>query len=244
MNRKQTVCFIFLMVSVVFVASCQEEGGSTSINDDVAHDLLNDPDLEVDGDTSNGGNDGDLLEGEDSDEMDYRVDLGRVGDIAIHDGSDVGDGQSTGVFQYVMVLDRTPDGLAPTHAHGIDLYGIQLVRPDSTIFPAVQVEDCGFGEGDNQAASSCDVVLGDPAGRCLDPEIPDWVSLAGEGGYIIVSFGEEVTFSSGDRIEVFECGAANEIYDVLVGSTAEKETADWVESCVGVMNAVSCAVPE
>lgn len=251
MNRNQVLCLIFLFLTVTLVASCQEEENFSPLNNDDGEDLPGDPYIGEEQDTgidlNDGQFDGAMVEVEDSlseHEMGTNEDLVTVEDNTMIETGDGDSIISSDSFQYILVLDRTPDGFAPTHAHGIDLYGIRLVRHDNSTLPAVQVEDCGFGEGDNMAASSCDSVLGEPDGRCLEPSIPDWVSLAGEGGYIIVSFGEGVVFSEGDRIEVFECGAANEVYDVLVGSTADKETTDWVLSCVGVMNTVSCAVPE
>jgi len=153
-------------------------------------------------------------------------------------------------YHYVLILDRQdPETSSPTHTAGVDIYGAQLDTNGQT-FDVSSVDACGFGTGDNEAARYCDVVIGPPDDEC-DPDAidPAFVSLGGEDGYIIVSFGSLEPVVAGDIIYVYECGreqnpsAIQEYYDIYVGVGADPGDPHWVECALNATGTGVCTVP-
>lgn len=153
------------------------------------------------------------------------------------------------VLRYVMVWDHeSPETSSPTATSGVDIDAIKLDTGDESFF-ANEVVDCSFGPGDvGELAGDCGNALGPPEGGC-DPEAPDFVSLGGNGGVLIVSFGDGVEISSGNQITVFECGqhqnaeATAEVYDAHVGATTERSIRNWTTCIDHGMATSTCIVP-
>ena len=153
-----------------------------------------------------------------------------------------------GEYRYVMVQDmENHDISSVTHTGGVDIYGLQLVAGDR-VLNASRIYDCSFGAGDNALARDCDQVLGEPEGWCsLDSNVPDFVSLGGEPGQVIVSFGDLEVIREGDEITVFECGLPEpdegEWYNVYLSTDPDMPFETWVPVCMWETGVASCEVP-
>ncbi len=145
-------------------------------------------------------------------------------------------------YRYVMLRDTSTGGVGP--ADGVDLFGLRLSAGDE-LHDADFIHYCHQGSAGNPDGTDCDVILGEPFGRCQDPETVDWVSLAGPGGIVVASFDSETTIALGDRVQTFVCGAGEgDRYDVLIGPDPEASSDSWWLICEGLSGSVSCAVPE
>ncbi len=140
------------------------------------------------------------------------------------------------VYRFVMIRDTVPPaGFTGTQTEGVDIYGVQLFHTLlANPTDAQQVHDCQFGSGDNSAATDCEYVVATHESACSGDEgAADYVSLGGEGGYVIVSFGGEV-MSTDDIIRVYECETGTngdnieETYEVWTGVSTDPEDPSWL----------------
>ena len=155
------------------------------------------------------------------------------------------EGQS---YHYVLIEDREPAGSSSqTHTAGADIFGVQLVK-NGTTFNASDYHVCNFGGGDNAHATDCTQALGTPVGDCSTSRTADYVALGGEGGQLIVSFGQLEEILSGNEIKVYECGAEHnpgaleEHYDAYVGVSTSPSASTWVECVRGGTGESTCTV--
>ncbi|MBN1946549.1 MAG: hypothetical protein JW797_12820 [Bradymonadales bacterium] len=174
-----------------------------------------------------------------------------AGDTGTDYSSDMGLDQSQyQTYHYVLIQDmEDPEVSEDTRTAGVDIYGVQLVKMGVT-YNATQVHACAFGDGDNSRARDCNQVLGPPEGVCsATTSNPDYVSLGGLGGHIIVSFGSREEINTANEVRVYECGAAQnptataEYYDYFVGVSTDPQDANWVECVHGATGGSSCTVP-
>lgn len=149
-------------------------------------------------------------------------------------------------YLYVWVEDAGLDPSEAVMTGGVDIEGVSVTPQGGSETFADQIHECVFGPDDNSDATNCAQALGDPGAAC-DMETPDFVSLGGAGGYLIVSF-TGIEIQAGDTITVTECGAArnaigvDERYDVLV-STDSSISGSAVECVAGGAGVTSCTVP-
>jgi hypothetical protein len=173
-------------------------------------------------------------------------------DADLTDGSTLEPDTATSLpYRYVLILDQeNPQTSSAAHTSGVDLYGAQLTKYGNT-FDATAVESCGFGGGDNATATDCSQAVGPPDDAC-DPFVsePSFVSLGGEYGFIILSFGETEPIEQGDLIVVDACGCTadpgmrEENYDIYIGVSADRSDPHWVECARSVFCVAVCEVPE
>jgi hypothetical protein len=141
-------------------------------------------------------------------------------------------------YTYVLVVDNeVPAG--PAGYEGADIDAIQLVTATGT-FDAAQVVEVTFGVGDNINAADASSVLGAP-GSCSD-DSPLYVSLGGEGGYLIVSFTGLQEVHAGDTIRVSECGTASD-YSVYVGVATSQSDPNWFALVTNASSDTDALVP-
>ena len=173
-----------------------------------------------------------------------------VADTGTTDTGGNEDTGSTQTYHYVMVEDlEDPGTSSPTHTAGVDIFGVQLIEGGRT-HNASQVHEVRFGTGDNSNATDANQVLGVPDDDC-DPsaDTPSYVSLGGDGGYLIVSFGSLEEIVEGDDIVVHECGraqnpgATDEHYDFFVGVATGASDPNWVTVCTRSTGVQTCRVP-
>ncbi len=135
-------------------------------------------------------------------------------------------------YAYVLVGDRSSTDLSSTA--GIDLEGIRLDTPSGGIFYSTLVHECEFGPGREDEAD-CSGLVGSPGSES--------VSLGGDGGTVIVSFGGEY-IESGATITVYEDGyESGELYDIYVGDTTSSNTGTWTTCAAGATGEFPCEVP-
>ena len=168
---------------------------------------------------------------------------GDAGGEADGDAGGEADADAGRPYFYVLVEDQSTDPTGPTA--GADIFGLSLVRGAAETF-VTQVHEVEFGLGDTSAAMDVNVALGvpgDPSTAC-DPAAPGFVSLGGEGGALVVSFGTLEEVRSGDVIRVYACDrAVAEPYDVLVGTSTTVSSPEWFVCGTGLTGRADCTVP-
>ncbi len=197
-----------------------------SDNDNASHDdSENDNENESDTDRENGQEDENTNENGDDD-----------------------DGPAFAPYRYVMIVDQEDPGTSSASSTaGADIDAVELVSGGS-VSDATQIENCWFGDGDNSAATNCSDALGAPDNGC-SPDAPDFVSLGGSGGILVVSFGPDTEIFAGDVIIIYECGrdqnpgATDEHYDVWVGVSSGLDEPDYVQCMADGTGIAQCTVP-
>ena len=174
-----------------------------------------------------------------------------AGNTTTDTGTQVDQGQQGQSYHYVLIEDRTTDE-RPDQTGGADIAGVELVKSGSSFF-ASQVHWCEFGNFDNSDAEDCNQALGAPAsgqGECNpSASVPDFVSLGGVGGQLIVSFGNLEEIVEGARIFVYECGrqqnpsAVDEPFDMRVGVATQPSDPNWLPCISNGTGIVDCTVP-
>ncbi len=183
----------------------------------------------------------------------------------VYDGSFVGDAQQECVttqslkwtpgdgavplpYLYIMVVDLENSSTASaTHTAGVDIDGIGLTVSGLPYF-ADNVESVVFGVGDNAGAQDGTQVLSVPENSC-DAGAPTFVSLGGDGGTLIVSFGEKTALNEGDVVTVYECGpqqtpgAIEEHYAIFVGVSPDPSADTWTTCTPDATGITSCTIP-
>jgi len=155
----------------------------------------------------------------------------------------------TGPFIYVRIVDAGEPGAASASGTaGADIDGLQLSQ-DGRILYATAVQSMQQGSGEvSEAASVSDAVFGAPQNDC-SPQAPTFLSLGGEGGEVVVSFGSLQPLSEGDLLTVFECGkdqqatSTDDLYDVWVGTEADPNSGTWSRCVTAGTGIESCLVP-
>lgn len=174
----------------------------------------------------------------DSTGQDLSVDLVEADEAEIRDTADT----RVVDYRFVMIRDTSTGGVGPVD--GVDLFGLRVSAGDE-LYNAAEIHYCHHGSAGNPDGTDCDVILGEPFGRCQDPETVDWVSLAGPGGIVIASFDSEAVIHPGDRVQTFVCGAGEgDRYDLLIGPEPDASSDQWWLICEGLSGSVSCTVPE
>jgi len=133
-------------------------------------------------------------------------------------------------FYYVLVEDN--DQNASGNTPGADVDAVALIHGGSSTYLG-EVYEAAFGsvqpDGDNRNFNN---VLGAPEGTCDRNDSSTYntfVSLGGEGGYFIGSFGSLQEILTGDTIQVFTCtGPLSESWDASVGVGDSISDANWV----------------
>lgn len=154
-------------------------------------------------------------------------------------------------YGYVMIVDRTPRSvIAEEGTAGADVYGVSWVLPDDgqTVYASL-MRGCEFGDGDNSAAQDCEQITLTPRGAC-DPSAaePDFVSLGGEGGYVIAYFGDRRDFLEGHQIIVHECDQTvwpegdADLIDVYLGVSDNPNDPRWVPCVMEAEGTVTCDI--
>ena len=133
-------------------------------------------------------------------------------------------------FYYVLVEDKdqNPSGDTP----GGDVDAVTLTKGGDT-YNISEVHEAAFGsERPDGANSNFNNVLGAPEGTCdLDDSdtYNTFVSLGGDGGYFIGSFGSLEEIETGNTITVHTCtGPASEEWDASVGVGTSISDPNWV----------------
>jgi hypothetical protein len=148
-------------------------------------------------------------------------------------------------LRYVRIDDLTTLDNDSNGTAGADIHAIELDQGGRRTL-AVQVDECTFGSLDNATANDCNDALNSSGASC-NPATPEFVSLGGEGGSVVVSFGVDISPSA--TIRVYECGttasptSTPEHYSVSVGTTADPTSEDWFVCLARGTDITSCTVP-
>jgi hypothetical protein len=156
------------------------------------------------------------------------------------DGSDGDDGGAQ-TYHYVLIVDSNMDPSTVGGRAGLDIDAVELVSGSESVF-AASVSECAFGSGDNSAASDCNRALGTPEATC-NAAPASWVSLAGDGGYLIVSFEGLHEIRQGDLVRVHSCDPADGPYDVSVGVSTTATDPNWMRVMADATGTVEATVP-
>ena len=156
------------------------------------------------------------------------VDTGR--DVTADTGTDTPAFQS---YFYVLVEDRdtAPSGDTP----GADVQAVELGKGGGSFYISA-VADAAFGSSPPEVGTdnaNFNNVIGAPEGGCdlSDSDTYDtFVSLGGEGGYFIGSFGSMEEIVAGNSITVHTCiGDDSEFWDAFVGVATDPGASSWVQ---------------
>jgi hypothetical protein len=169
-------------------------------------------------------------------------------DTTVDTSTDEGGGFQT--YHYVLIQDlENPNTSSPTHTAGVDIDAVGLTKNGAAEIYAAQVHECNFGPGDNAHATNCNLALGAPQNGCSPTGTPDYVSLGGDGGYIIVSFTNLAEIDTGNTLRVYECGsqqnpgATAEHFDASVGVATTLNDPHWVACITNGTGIAECTVP-
>ncbi|MFT4627025.1 MAG: hypothetical protein ACI8PZ_005706 [Myxococcota bacterium] len=147
-------------------------------------------------------------------------------------GTDTATTGSGASYPYVLIGDRGSNDVSPTA--GVDIEGVRLETASGSTYYATVVQECKFGSG-READADCGEVTGSPGSAT--------VSLGGDGGSLIVSFGGELAYS-GDVITVYEDGyEGGELYDIYLGDSSSSTIGSWVTCAAGATGETDCEVP-
>lgn len=143
------------------------------------------------------------------------------------------EGQQFQTYHYVLLVDQ--DQNASGDRPGADIDGIELNKNGSTLFLS-QIHESDFGgvqpSGDN---SNFDNALGSPEDECQEKDPIYWdrinfVSLGGDGGYLIGSFTGLAALEPGDTLTVHACaGPLSETWTLSVGVSTDINDPNWLE---------------
>lgn len=183
---------------------------------------------------------------------------GAIGDDNANDNNNASDNNANdngadeptlASYRYVMVLDREdPSTSSASSTAGADIDAVAVAKTDGSIQYATRVEVCTFGGGDNSGATDCSQALDVPESGC-SPDAPDFVSLGGDGGTLVVGFASGVAMENGDVLIVYECGgdqnpgATDEDFDAYIGVSADTADANWVRCMADASGIAQCAIP-
>ena len=136
-------------------------------------------------------------------------------------------------YFYVLVEDRDTDPSGDTP--GGDVQAVELGKGGASYYIST-VEDAAFGSSPPEVGAdnaNFRNVIGAPEGGCDltdDTTYDTFVSLGGEGGYFIGSFGSMEEIVAGNTITVHTCiGPASEFWDAFVGVATDPGASTWVQ---------------
>jgi hypothetical protein len=118
-------------------------------------------------------------------------------------------GEETGtdiVYRFLLIEDLTQGVTGPYP--GVDLDAVTLTKAEGGDFYVTGVDDAELADGATNEANNLSAIMGAPDDNC-EANSERFVSLGGEGGYIVVSFGtdiEDVHFEEGDTLTIHEIG--------------------------------------
>ncbi len=150
---------------------------------------------------------------------------------------DVTEGQS---YHYVLIEDLENPPSAGGRA-GADMDGVELINGSGSCY-ASTVHESGFGAGDDGDAQDTNQALGAPEGTC-DAAPATWVSLGGDGGYLVVSFTGLAEIRTGDTLRIHSCDAVGGTYDAMVGVSNTPSDPNWVQVITDATGTASATVP-
>ena len=152
-------------------------------------------------------------------------------------GSDIPVGAT---YLSVIIVDLTAEASSSTNTAGVDICGVFAENRYGERIPPFSVDNCRFGSGDNSAATVCDSFARDTC--YCDPNDPDFVSLGGRGGSLVVGFYPPL--ADGDRVVVHECAIENDSYDLFVGQTTNPDAPSSNYCGRFVDSSGSCLLPD
>lgn len=152
-------------------------------------------------------------------------------------------------YRYLLLEDRASNPAGDHPGANIDSVGI--IKGTGTESFLAQIHSSGFGDVPPTGANAnFNNALGAPEVQCQGVAPVDWdpatfVSLGGEGGFLIASFASLPAIEAGDRLVVYVCASpVSEGWDLSVGTSGDLSDPNWFRLITGAVGLSEVTVPE